>query len=385
MVVSEHFQFSCPVKLHSGIGALAHIPFELKCLGAEKPLVLTTRDKTRWGRVRKLVSAMADERITVGVFDGIETDPQVKTVRHIARIYRSAGHDALVVLGGGPVVDTAKAVNLLVSGNSLVLESFAGENPDRVPMKPMVLVPTGWFSGTEATRYATIEKMSFDSPDLMPDLVVLDPRMFRPKAPALMADAVFTALTQAVESFVAANRNPMTDAWARASIGFIAKYLKAVLHKPGSEGQMALANACVMAACAWSDQTPGVVYRLGRSLAKGYNLPAGIAMAMLLAHWLEQTMPIAQNHVSDLLLPLTDFDIFSGTDASLRGPLAVNRIHELVQSLYDDGPGFPKDLKAAGVPRNELEDLVDRALGADCPDRPAAETLLSRAWFLEDI
>jgi alcohol dehydrogenase len=179
MFLPDNYEFYCPVKTNSGNRALEHIPIDLDSLSSRKPLVITSKDVAGKGVVRKIINAFKESGITLGIFDAVPDVPDIKFIEEISNIYRNKEHDSIMALGGGPIVDVAKIMNIAVSYNIQGLKELAGDDLIINPLGPFVLVPTLSGTGYETSRFAKIEDLTFSSHFLMPDLVVIDPRMIK--------------------------------------------------------------------------------------------------------------------------------------------------------------------------------------------------------------
>jgi alcohol dehydrogenase len=142
MYLPERYEFFCPVKINSGNRALEHVPFELDALNARKPLVVAGKDVGERGLVGVIIDAFKDSGLAIGVYDGVPSAPDLKLIRELFNIYRDRGHDALIAIGGGSAADTAKVLNIAVSGKPEDIEGCAGENLIKKPLKPLIIVPT---------------------------------------------------------------------------------------------------------------------------------------------------------------------------------------------------------------------------------------------------
>ena len=152
MLLPEHYEFFCPVKINSGNRALEQIPFELDALNARKPLVIARKDASERGLVDVIIDAFKDSGIAIGIFDGVPAAPDLKLVRELFNIYRDRGYDAVIAVGGGPLADTAKVLNIAVSGKPEDIEGCAGENQIKNPLKPLIIVPTLSGTGYEMSK-----------------------------------------------------------------------------------------------------------------------------------------------------------------------------------------------------------------------------------------
>src|SRR5690606_34595451 len=179
-MAKPYYEFFCPVKVIAGHAALEHIPFELATLGAKRPLIITDNAV----RANNLLIPIEDafesaDDVIAGVSDDLPPDSILEAVRKAAKLYRDQNCDAIIAVGGGSVIDTSKATNILVSegGNDLLKYSGAHNLPK--PLKPFFVIPTTSGTGSEVTMIAVVSdteknvKMPFASYYLMPHAAIL--------------------------------------------------------------------------------------------------------------------------------------------------------------------------------------------------------------------
>jgi alcohol dehydrogenase len=380
MASPDGFEFFCRVKINSGNKALEHLPYELEALDAGKPLVITDK-KNRAGI---LAGALKDSGMTYGVFDRLPGDPGLDTVAELASIYREKDCDALVAVGSGPVMDTAKAVNILATHRADRLDRFAGANAVTGPLKPLIAIPTATCKGREVSKFAAVGGLTFVSQFLMPDLVIVDPRMVTPKDARITVSAAMSALTCSAESYVDAVRNPVADVYASAAIKLVSENLLEVVNNAKArKGRMALVNAAVMAGCAFSNVSHGIAYRLGKAAGELCDVPRGLCRGIILPYALEYHTLKNDVRTSDLLLPLAGPDVYAGTSENLRAPIAVNMIYAMQYDLNKATRGeIPLTLKDAGVERGMLEAIAEKVSEKDngAADLNICRTVLHHAW-----
>jgi len=384
MFLPDNYEFYCPVKTNSGNRALEHIPIDLDALSSRKPLIITSKNVAGKGVVRKIINAFKESGITVGIFDAVPDVPDIKFIEEISNIYRNKEHDSIMALGGGPIVDVAKIMNIAVSYNIQGLKELAGDDLIINPLGPFVLVPTLSGTGYETSRFAKIEDLTFSSHFLMPDLVVIDPRMIKAEDSEIVVATAMAALTHSAEAYTCPAKNPLTDTYAYAAIQYIAENLVNVIEEPkDKEGRLALANAAAMAGCALSNTTVDIVHTLGEVVGDMFDLPDGICMGILLPYGLEYSSNKNGYHTADLLLPLAGFDEYAKTSENLRARVAINMITEMQHDLYDATRGeIPRTLEEAEVPRYMLQDIAEKAVSHGSPkiDFDGYLTVLEHAW-----
>ncbi|MGA3206325.1 MAG: iron-containing alcohol dehydrogenase [Syntrophales bacterium] len=381
MYLPEHYEFFCPVKINSGNRALEQIPFELDALNARKPLVIARKDDSERGLVDVIIDAFKDSGVAVGIFDAVPSAPDLKLIRDVFNIYRDRGHDAVIAIG--PVADTAKMLNLAVSGKPEDIEGCAGENLIKKRLKPLIIVPTLAGTGYEVSKYAFFAGRIYASHFLMPHLAVIDSRMTIPEDAVTTVATALTALTHAVEAYTCPGKNPLADAYAYTAIQLIIEHLVNVLRNQRDEaGRLSLANSHAMAACAFSNADVGVTHKLGKVMGDLCHLPHGLCMGMLLPHVLEREMSGGSYHISDLLLPVTGFDAYAGTAENLRARKAVEILRDLMKDLSKaSGGAIPRTLKDAQVSEYALRDIAQEAVGNEAIfDMDDCLKILREAW-----
>lgn len=368
-MIPSYFEFHNSVKILSGAGALEHIPFELKNLGGQRPIVLTNEMLVKLGLVEPVLAALRESEIGIGaLFQDIPNDSSVQVVNRIARIYRDSGCDSIVAVGGGSVIDTAKGLNIVISENADDLMERMGVEILARRMQPFIVVPTTAGTGSEATLVAVIAnperniKMEFVSYKLLPDVAVLDPRMTLSLPARLTAATGMDALSHAVEAYSCLQKNPLSDAYAFAAINLIREYLpRAMANGRDVEARMAMANASLMAGIAFSNSMVGIVHAIGHACGGVAHVPHGDAMAILLPHGMEYNLEKAGAHYAELLLPLAGADAYARTPAAERAQRAIAAVRELTERLKRVC-GLPTRLSEVGVKKDDFGRIARTAI-----------------------
>lgn len=394
-MAKSYYEFFCPVKVVAGHKALEHIPFELSTLQAKRPMVLTDKGVVAVGLLKHVEAAFADTDIAIAcVFDDVPPDSSMQTVRAAAAMYRANNCDAIIAVGGGSVIDTAKATNILVSEGSDDLHAFSGAHNLKRPLKPLFVVPTTAGTGSETTAAAVISdtekgvKVPFMSYFLLPNAAVLDPRMTLTLPPHITAMTAMDAMTHAVEAFTCLAANPISDAYAVGAIRKISENLLKVMDNPAdADGRLELAQASTMAGIAFSNSMVGLVHSLGHSLGAVCHLPHGLCMSLFLPYVLEYNQDVNGERIGELLLPLAGADVYATTPRDKRAKKAIATIRTLRDELYSRCK-LPRTLKETGkVQEGQLEQVADLTINDGSiifnpkeADRDEALAILQRAW-----
>ncbi|MCK4535048.1 MAG: iron-containing alcohol dehydrogenase, partial [Syntrophobacterales bacterium] len=359
MFFPDNYEFYCPVKINSGNRALEHLPVELDALNAGKPLILTDGVVAKKGLIRKIRGAFKDSGITLGIFDDIPPVPDLKLVRRLMNNYRDTGCDSIIAVGEGAVVDTAKALNIVVSGRPEDLKEVVGEDLIKSPLGPFVFVPTASGTGFETSRFATLGGLSFSSHFLMPDLVVIDPRMVIAENANIVVSTSMIALAHCAEAYTCPAKNPVTDTYAYPAMQFIGENLVNVIKSGDRKGRLALANAASMAGVAFSSTSRGIIHELGWAVGDVSGHSHGICMGILLPYALEYNINREGYHTSDMLLPIAGPEIYAGTAEKLRARKAINFIYDMQHDIHDiTRGGIPLTLEDAGISKDALQGIA---------------------------
>ncbi|WP_265461231.1 iron-containing alcohol dehydrogenase [Aeromonas salmonicida] len=393
--MSRYYDFFCPVKLMAGEQALEQLAGELAGLGARRPLLLTDKGVSGTGLATLLANVLAEGELPVAdIWDEIPADSSTAVVERIAARYRELECDSLVALGGGSVIDTAKAVNILASMGGARLLDYAGAGCLTRPLQPLAVVPTTAGTGSEVTLVAVIKdeasgrKVPFTSPFLLPQLAVLDPRLTQGLPLNITAATAMDAMTHAIEAFIGNAKNPVSDALALMAIEKIANALPKVLQSPQDKQlRLQLAEGSTLAGMAFSNSMVGLVHALGHSLGARCHLPHGLCMNLFLPTVLDYNRPGIDPELARLLLPLVGAERFAATPATERTQAAIQALCALRDSLWQ-AVKLPRTLREAGVTDKgllpEIRDLAinDGALLYNRKDADRAQLLdlLERAW-----
>ncbi|MFV5312478.1 iron-containing alcohol dehydrogenase [Acinetobacter schindleri] len=394
-MTKPYYEFFCPVKVIAGHAALEHIPFELSTLGAKRPLIITDKGVRANNLLAPIEAAFESTDAEIAaIFDDVPPDSSLGTVRRAAQLYRDNNCDAIIAIGGGSVIDTSKATNILVSEGGDDLLKYSGAHNLPKPLKPFFVIPTTSGTGSEVTMVAVVSdteknlKMPFASYYLMPHAAILDPRMTQTLPPHLTAMTAMDAMTHAVEAYTCMAANPISDAYATAAVKKVSENLFKVLDNPSdAQGRLELAQASTMAGIAFSNSMVGLVHSLGHALGAVAHLPHGLCMNLFLPYVLEYNKEVNGGKIAELLLPLAGPDIYAQTPGHLRADKAIATIQAMRDRIYALTK-LPRTLSETGkVSEAQLDEVAEKALNDGSiiynPKEAILEdlkTILKKAW-----
>lgn len=274
-----------------GEGVLAELPQLLSPYG-KRILLLTGGRSFVQSRFWAPLQKQLRESEIVVVHGSINGEPSPQRVDELVAANFDTGITAVVGIGGGSVLDAAKAIaGLLPFGNSVLdhLEDVGRGLPYHGPALPFIAVPTTAGTGSEATRNAVLSehgvngyKKSFRHDSLVARIALVDPLLLEACPPALIAAQGMDAFTQLLESYVSLRANPYTDALAWSGLeavqeGFLAAY------NGKAEGRAAMAYAALISGITLAQVGLGSVHGLAQPLGSLFPLPHGVACGTMVA------------------------------------------------------------------------------------------------------
>ena len=282
------FDLAVPGDIRFGAGRVSEVPGLLADLGASRVLILTGRTTSRADETR---SALNEADISSVVF-GVATEPSVERVRAGLDLLLETSCDAVLGFGGGSALDVAKAVAVLATSGTDVmdhLEIIGAGRPLERPGLPCVAVPTTAGTGSEVTRNAVLSgggvKASLRSSLLLPSVALVDPNLLVGVPKPTIAASGMDALSQLIEPLLSQRANPFTDALARDGIRRSARSLRRAYEEGMEDSGVRedLAMASLFSGMCLANSGLGVVHGLAAALAARLSAPHGAVCAATLA------------------------------------------------------------------------------------------------------
>jgi len=366
MKVQEYYEFSCPVKIVSGLKALSNLPYEMDQLGARRALIVTDQGVVAAGLLKVVKGVFEGSGAEIGaIYDQTPTDSGVKAVNQVAKMFTENKCDCFVAVGGGSCMDTTKGANMVVTEGTDDLLKFQGAERLKKPMKPFIAIPTTAGTGSEVTLAAVIydeekkQKMAFTSYYLLPQVAILDPKMTLTMPPKITAATGMDALTHAIEGYYCLQKNPVSDVFCKAGIELIMENLVKCIESPKDEkARLAMANGALLAGIGFSNSMVGAVHSLAHSCGANARVPHGVANAILLPWGMEYNLNKAGDDIAELAPLLGAPTSGSKTDQAKAAIKAVRDLNARLKTLS----GLPTTLKDAGVREDQLEAIAKGAI-----------------------
>jgi alcohol dehydrogenase class IV len=276
-----------PTRVVFGEGSIKEIQLECKRLRLERVLVVTDGFlRTKTDVVARVEKALGPR--LAGVYDGVIPDTGVEVIDQGAALGKKLGADGLVSVGGGSAIDTAKGMAIVLTEGGSIRDHQGSMRLTR-RQTPHIAIPTTAGTGSEVSVYIVVkdherhEKMLFMEDRIIPDGAILDPAITVGMPPLLTAATALDALTHSIESYTAANRNPISDANALHAIRLIGRYLQAAVDNGKdlvARGQLLV--AANLAGVAMNAAGVGLVHAMAHVVGARYGVHHGTANAICL-------------------------------------------------------------------------------------------------------
>ena len=284
-MTAGRFEFATAGRIVVGPGRVAELPGVLAGLGS-RVLVCTGADPARHAGL------LADIGLPAVVFP-VPGEPTVELARAAVAAAREHGADVIAAIGGGSVIDTGKAVAMLLGngGDPLdYLEVVGSGRPITRPAAPCVAVPTTAGTGAEVTANAVLAvpahhlKASLRSALMIPRVALVDPLLTLSCPPAVTAASGLDALTQCLEPFVSVRATPLTDGLAREGLRRAGTALRATYADgQDTQGRADMALCSLLGGMALANAKLGAVHGLAGVIGGTADVPHGMACAAVLA------------------------------------------------------------------------------------------------------
>ncbi len=363
-------EFKIAPKIVFGVNSLEKIKDELKAIGANKLLVVTDEGIIKAGLFGSIEKYLGDFNVTV--FKDVVPNPKDTNVESGLRVLQENGCDSVLGVGGGSPMDTAKVIAAMATNPGKVVD-YAGIDKFKNPAVPLALIPTTAGTGAEVSRSAMITstsrnyKMLLLSWALSARVAILDPTLTLSTPPRTTAYVGMDAMSHAMESYVSKGANPLTEIFSLKSIELLyANMREAVKNGKNLEARTNMLLGSLLAGVSMANARLGNVHSLAHSLGGQFDVPHGLACAMLLPIVMEFNLEHSLEKFKKAAEVMgKDVSGLSVRDAALK---SVKAIEELCQDL-----GIPKNLSDCKISKSAIPQLVNDAVIFPVNPRPTTK------------
>lgn len=355
-----------------GAGSRSVLADEIKKRGLKKVFIVTDKDLLKFGVVEKVTSVLDAAKIEYTIFSNVKQNPTVAQVKEGVVAFSLSNADAIVAIGGGSPIDTAKGIGIISNNPEFAdVVSLEGVADTKNKSVPIIALPTTAGTAAEVTiNYVitdeeNVKKMVCVDPNVIPVLSIVDAELMLSLPPSLTAATGMDALTHAIEGYITKGAWEMSDMFELKAIEMIAKHLPVVVKNPSDVvARDGMAVAQYIAGMGFSNVGLGLVHGMAHPLGAYYDIPHGVANALLLPIVMEYNTESSIAKYVDIARAMgIKVDHLSLEDAA---QAAVDAVKNLAIEV-----GIPEKLQLLNVKEEDLERLSQSAFEDVCtPGNP---------------
>lgn len=344
---------------------------EIKKRKFNKALVVTDAMLVKCGVAEKIENVLKDGGISYEIDDEVKPNPTIANVHTGLDKLKVSGADFIIAVGGGSVIDTAKAIAVIANNpDNYDVVSLEGVDKSKNPPMPIIAVPTTAGTGSETTMDYVItnteqkRKMACMDSMVVPVVAILDTDIMASLPLKMTAATAMDALTHAVESYLSKGAFDFSEMLSLKAVSLIsANFLKVIKNLNDLEARKALTMAQYMAGMSFTNVGLGIVHSMAHPLSAFYDVPHGVANALILPYVLKFNSVTCEDKMVTLAKTFDpEFDERYGSEA------ATERCIELINT-FNSIAGLPHKLKEINVKVEDIDALAREALNdAATPD-----------------
>ena len=347
-------------RIVAGPDSIEQIAEIVKDYGASRVLIISDKGVARAGLIERPKALLEAAGIAVTILDDTPPEPEVEQANAIFSAAKNASCDMVVGVGGGSAMDVAKLIAVLLN-NDVTLRELLNKAPIARRGLPTLMIPTTAGTGSETTPNSIVLvpedelKVGIVSPKLMPDCVILDPKMTLGLPPAITASTGMDALCHAIECYTSKKGNPFSEMIALKAISLISRSIRRAFDT-GTDIDARhdmLLGAMYGGMCIATSSTTAV-HALAYPLGGKYRIAHGVSNAILLPFVMRFNAIGNEDKFRDVAVAMgLDVD---PADSKTATEKFIEAIFELNRDLQ-----IPSDLKRWNITEADLETLVEGA------------------------
>ncbi|WP_033749024.1 lactaldehyde reductase [Pantoea sp. NGS-ED-1003] len=368
-----------------GAGAIRNLPNEVRRRGLAKALIVTDKALVAAGAVKRVTDLMDAHQLHWALYDEVVPNPTIAVVQRGVEIFKRAEADYLIAIGGGSPQDTSKAIGIIINNPEFAdVRSLEGFAPTRNPCVTLIAIPTTAGTAAEVTINYVItdeekrRKFVCIDPHDIPKVAIIDAEMMASMPPALKAATGIDALTHAIEGYITRGAWKLTDMLHLNAIEIISQSLRdSVKGDMQAVEQMALGQ--YVAGMGFSNVGLGLVHGMAHPLGAFYNVPHGVANAILLPRVMAWNADYTGEKYRDIARAMGVKGVDTLSLAQAR-QAAVEAVKQLCRDV-----GIPASLRDVGLNPDDVPALAQAALDDVCTGGNPREATLEdiKALYLQ--
>ncbi len=359
-----------------GPGARKELPGVVARLGFKKALVVTDKGLVKFGVAKMVTDVLEEAGIAYEMYSEVKPNPTVTNVKMGVEAFAAAGADFIVAIGGGSAMDTAKGIGIVTNNPEFAdVVSLEGCAPTKKKTVPIIALPTTAGTAAETTiNYVIIDeekqkKMVCVDPNDIPCCSIIDAELMYTLPKGTTAATGMDALTHAIEGYITKAAWELSDMFEIEAIRMINKHLRTAVYDPTNPvGRHGMAVAQYVAGMAFSNVGLGVVHGMAHPMGSLFDIPHGVANALLLPTVMEFNKPVCIDKYVEIAKAMDAYK--EGMTKAEAAQAACDAVRALAIEV-----GIPQHLSEIGIKEEDIDALADQAIADVCtPGNPRQVT-----------
>ena len=359
-----------------GPGARKELPGVVARLGFKKAVVVTDKGLVKFGVAKMVTDVLEEAGIAYEMYSEVKPNPTVTNVKMGVEAFAAAGADFIVAIGGGSAMDTAKGIGIVTNNPEFAdVVSLEGCAPTKKKTVPIIALPTTAGTAAETTiNYVIIDeekqkKMVCVDPNDIPCCSIIDAELMYTLPKGTTAATGMDALTHAIEGYITKAAWELSDMFEIEAIRMINKHLRTAVYDPTNPvGRHGMAVAQYVAGMAFSNVGLGVVHGMAHPMGSLFDIPHGVANALLLPTVMEFNKPVCIDKYVQIAKAMDAYK--EGMTKAEAAQAACDAVRALAIEV-----GIPQHLSEIGIKEEDIDALADQAIADVCtPGNPRQVT-----------
>ena len=285
-----------------GTGSLKNIGRIAQRLNAKRILLVTGTTSFQLSGAKKILEKVLTN-YDVTIFRDFEVNPKLRDIKKGIRLFKKTKPNLVIAVGGGSVIDVAKAINALAENAGNPRDYITGREKITKRGKPLIAVPTTSGSGSEATHFAVVyigkTKYSLAHEYILPNYAIIDPNLTLKLPRKITAASGLDALSQAIESYWSVNATPVSKRYSAIALKLALKSIVASVRQPTRQSRAAMSRAAHLAGKAINLAKTTACHAISYPITSYFGVPHGHAVALTLSSLLRYNADISEAEVMD--------------------------------------------------------------------------------------
>lgn len=358
--LGHFYRFIMPEEVLVGPGSARKVGKEAAELG-DKALLVTDKGIIDLNLHNSILRSLEKENIEIHIFDQVKSDPDDSIIMNGVKFAKEKNVDFIIGLGGGSSLDAAKAISFMIK-NPLPISQYEGSDKIKSKGLPLIAVATTAGTGSEVSASTVVtdstknKKMVISSKYLVPQIAVIDARLTVDLPASITAATGVDVLVHAVEAYLSKDSMTISRALADHSIKYVMENLaQAVGNGKDIEARHRMCIASLMAGMAFSNVGLGVCHATAHQLGTTYNIPHGVANAIMLPSVLRFNELVSKKQIAELAYPVgAKIDGLTTREAA---EAVIKEIELLISDL-----GLPQTISEIGGKKEDFKSMAENAL-----------------------